>query len=36
MSAEIGMLKVIEYDKVLEYVDYTSLMAYDLAGSWNS
>ena len=36
MSAEIGMLKVIQYDKVLKYVDYASLMTYDLAGSWNS
>lgn len=36
MSAEIGLLKVIEYDKVLKYVDYVGLMTYDLAGSWNS
>ena len=36
MSAEIGMLKVIEYDKVLQLVDFVNLMTYDLAGSWNS
>ena len=36
MSAEIEMLKVIEYDKVLQYVDFVNLMTYDLAGSWNS
>ena len=36
MSAEIGMLKVIQYDKVLQIVDFASMMTYDLAGSWNS
>lgn len=36
MSAELSMLKVIEYDKVLEYVDFINMMTYDLAGSWNS
>lgn len=36
MSAEIELLEVIEYDKVLDIVDYASLMTYDLAGSWTS
>ena len=36
MSAEIGMLKVIQYDKVLQIVDFVNMMTYDLAGSWNS
>ena len=36
MSAEIEMLKVIQYDKILQIVDFVNLMTYDLAGSWNS
>ena len=36
MSAEIEMLQKIQYDKVLQIVDFVNLMTYDLSGSWNS
>ena len=36
MSAEISMLKVIQYDKIFKIVDFVNMMTYDLAGSWNS
>ena len=36
MSAELEMLKVIQYDKIFKIVDFVNMMTYDLAGSWNS
>jgi chitinase len=36
MSAELDLLPTIQYDKVLNYVDFINMMTYDLSGSWNS
>ena len=36
MSAELDVLPTIQYDKVLQIIDFLNLMTYDLAGSWNS
>ena len=36
MSAEVDVLPTIQYDKVLQIIDFLNLMTYDLAGSWNS
>lgn len=36
MSASPVMMEKIEYDKVLEIVDFVNMMTYDLNGAWNS
>ena len=36
MSAEVDVLPTIQYDKVLQIIDFLNLMTYDLAGAWNS
>ena len=36
MSASPTMMKKIEYDKVLQIVDFANMMTYDLNGAWNS
>lgn len=35
MSASPAMMSKIEYDKVLENVDFANMMTYDLNGAWN-
>ena len=35
MSASPTMMKQIEYDKVLDIVDFVNMMTYDLNGAWN-
>lgn len=35
MSASPAMMSKIEYDKVLEIVDFANMMTYDLNGAWN-
>ena len=36
MSAYPNILDKIEYDKVLQFVNFTNLMTYDFNGNWNS
>jgi len=36
MSAAPSMMEKIEYDKVLQIVDFANMMTYDLNGAWNS
>lgn len=36
MSASPAMMSKIEYDKVLEIVDFANMMTYDLNGAWNA
>lgn len=36
MSASPAMMAKIEYDKVLEIVDFANMMTYDLCGAWAS
>lgn len=35
MAASPAMMSKIEYDKVLEIVDFANMMTYDLNGAWN-
>lgn len=35
MSASPAMMSKIEYDKVLDIVDFANMMTYDLNGAWN-
>ena len=35
MSASPIMMAKIEYDKVMEIVDFANMMTYDLNGAWN-
>lgn len=35
MAASPAMMAKIEYDKVLEIVDFANMMTYDLNGAWN-
>lgn len=35
MSASPAMMAKIEYDKVLQTVDFANMMTYDLNGAWN-
>jgi chitinase len=36
MSANPTNMAIIQYDKVLQIVDFTNMMTYDLAGGWSS
>ena len=36
MNAVPSMLQTIQYDKVLEIVDFANMMTYDMNGAWNS
>ncbi len=36
MSASPAMMSKIEYDKVLDIVDFANMMTYDLNGAWNA
>ncbi len=36
MSASPAMMEKIEYDKVLQTVDFANMMTYDLNGAWNA
>ena len=36
MSASPAMMSKIQYDKILEIVDFANMMTYDLNGAWNS
>ena len=36
MSASPAMMAKIEYDKVLDIVDFANMMTYDLNGAWNA
>lgn len=36
MNAVPSMLQTIQYDKVLQIVDFASMMTYDMNGAWNS
>ncbi len=36
MSASPAMMKQIEYDKVLDIVDFANMMTYDLNGAWSA
>lgn len=36
MSASPAMMEKIEYDKVLDIIDFANMMTYDLNGAWNA
>ena len=36
MSASPSMMSKIQYDRVLQIVDFANMMTYDLNGAWNS
>ena len=36
MSAEPSHMDIIQYEKVLQIVDFSNMMTYDLAGTWDS